>query len=171
MIKKIFALVLMMFVCVSAAGCSKEATRPTEISPEDKALHDQLMGAWVLLGDENIEYDEEGNMVAFSVFEFTDKKTKIHQVGATETRSWVINEYFIQDGKFNVIQDGKIRYQEFAFTEDGKLEMYSDNSVDTLRRLKDEDLGGRPIPLDQPVGIEAEESRKLEEQMQENSGE
>ena len=158
MIKKITALVLMIVLSVMAAGCSGSGASQEEGNVSDDALHEQLMGSWVLLGDGNIEYDAEGNMVSFSVFEFTENKTKVHKVEVPNIYSWVVNEYSIKDGKYMVIKDGQSMYEGIRFTDEGNLELFIDATVDTFRRLTDEEQVEYAIPIGQSNIDEAMES-------------
>lgn len=149
MLKKITALVLVIALSVMAAGCSDSGASQEEGNVSDDALHEQLMGSWVLLGDGNIEYDAEGNMVSFSVFEFTENKTKVHKVEVPNVYSWVVNEYSIKDGKYMVIKDGQSMYEGIRFTDEGNLELFIDATVDTFRRLTDEEQVEYAIPIGQ----------------------
>lgn len=158
MIKKITALVLMIVLSVMAAGCSDSGASQEEGNVSDDALHEQLIGSWVLLGDGNIEYDAEGNMVTFSVFEFTENKTKVHKVEVPNVYSWVVNEYSIKDGKYMVFKDGQSMYEGIRFTDEGNLELFIDATVDTFRRLTDEEQAEYAIPIGQSSIDEAMES-------------
>lgn len=158
--KKITALVLMIVLSVMAAGCSDSGASSEEDIALDNAIHEQLIGSWVLLGDDNIAYDEEGNMVSFSVFEFTENKTKVHEVGVPNVYSWVINNYSIKDGKYMVVKDGVEMFEGIRFTDEGNLEMFTDTTVDTFRRLTDEEQAEYSIPIGQSSIDEATDPEK-----------
>lgn len=160
MIKKITVLVLMLVLSVVAAGCSDSSTSQEENVALDNAIHDQLIGSWVLMGEDNLVYDENGHLIGFTVFEFTEYKTKVHQVGVPNVYSWVINHYSIKDGKYVVDKDGTQMSEGIRFTDEGNLELFNDTTVDTFRRLTDEEQAEYSIPIGQSNIDEATDSEE-----------
>ncbi|MCD7730737.1 MAG: hypothetical protein LUI05_04485 [Oscillospiraceae bacterium] len=145
-----------LFLCVIMAavftlvGCS-------DTSAEDAALAQKLMGAWVPLVDENYTEDEDGNVLSFTVYEFTGYSTKVHIVNVGVVYSYPVNEYTITDGKFKVIVDGKAEYAKIDFSEEGNLLWYTDTETTEFRPLTDEEQSEFGIPIGQTLTFETEE--------------
>ena len=143
-LKKILACVITIAAAVFCmAGCGEDT------SVQDEALHRQLMGAWVPLNDYELEYDGEGNVVKFSVYEFTETETRYHIVRSDSTYSSFVNEYSISGGRYKVSTEMGPQYAGIKFTETGNLVWFTDDSSDEFRPLTEEEKTEFVIPLNQ----------------------
>ena len=144
-IKKFFSCFILITAAVFCmAGCSSVS------DAENEAIHRQLMGSWVLLNDNELETDADGNVVKFSVFEFLETETRYHVVQTTVTDSYPLNEYTIYDGKYKVITDKGAQFSGIRFTETGNLVLYTDSTSDEFRRLTEEEIAEFGIPVNRP---------------------
>ncbi len=153
MIKKIIA-ICMTFMLIIFTGCSLQPE-------EDKEIAEQLVGMWVPLNDVYANYDEEGNQIAFSVYEFTGEKTNYHYVETPNIMSWEVNEYEIKNGRYYVYEAGMGLYQDIYFTDEGNLVLASENEKDVFRRMSQEEIDEYHIP----VGLDLGDSDETEATM------
>jgi hypothetical protein len=134
------------------AGCSDST------AVEDAELNQKLIGGWVPLDTSLYEYDEDGNITSYPVYEFTGSVTKAHIVGSPYVSSYVVNEYEIKDGKYKVIVDGVAQYAKIGFTDEGNMLWYTDDEVTEFRPLTEDEIIENGIPIGQAVGDEVDET-------------
>ena len=145
-IRRIIAcMITVMLAVVCMAGCGNGVT-----AEENEALHQQLMGSWVPLVDPNLEYDEEGKVSKFTVYEFTENETRYHVVEMERTGSELVNNYTISDGKYKVITETGAQFAIIEFTESGNLLWKTDSSTDEFRPLTAEEIEQFGVPVDRP---------------------
>ena len=141
-IKNIIAVVVTLMAAVFClAGCSKDT------SAEDMSLQQKLMGCWVPVNDAEQVVDDEGNIVRFSVYEFTETETRIHLVEMERTESYVINEYSIYNGKYKVMVENTAQFAKIEFGENGNMFWVTDTSRDEFRPLTEEEIKEFGIPV------------------------
>lgn len=145
-IRRIIAcMITVMLAVVCMVGCGSGVT-----AEENEALHQKLMGSWVPLVDPNLEYDAEGNVSKFTVFEFTENETRYHVVEMERTGSEIVNNYTISDGKYKVITETGAQFAIIEFTESGNLMWRTDSSADEFRPLTEEEIKEFGIPVNRP---------------------
>lgn len=150
MIKKaicVAAAVVMAVLCLTGCGAS---------SVDSEAIHQQLIGAWVLVNDPEVEKDPDGNIVRFGVYEFLETETRYHDVQMAMTNTYPINEYSIMDGKYRVMTEEGVQFSGIRFTETGNLVLYTDTTADEFRPLTDEEIKEFAIPVNKADMFESE---------------
>lgn len=144
----VFAAMLAFTACASG---------DTQMSEEDAALQQKLIGVWFY--PESAEYDEDGDLTSFSAYQFTEKVVKCHEVTDTQIMSYLQDEYTIKDGKFVVQTDGQKQYALINIEEiDGKDHLFWDIDTKTMEftRMTDEEIEEYGIPSDKTLDSEAE---------------
>lgn len=154
-----------IFLCIAAVTVSLFAMTACAdtMSDSDKALQQQLIGGWVPLEDSYEQVDADGNVIEFSVYEFTESKTKFHDVSSDSVSSSLINEYTITDGKYKVIVDGEAMYAKISFSDEGNLIWYTDDSEDEFRPLTEEEIEEYNIPIGQAIAEEETEESETDD--------
>ena len=145
--------VLCVFIAITAlfvfTGCGEDA------AAKDAEIKQKLMStAWIPLEDDKAAYDEAGNIVQFSVYEFADTLTKVHIVQASFTNSFKANDYTIKDGMFRADVDGVIRYAKVDFTESGNLLWITDSMTQEFRPITNEEVIEFNVPLGKIMSFE-----------------
>lgn len=144
----VFAAMLAFTACASG---------DTQMSEEDAALQQKLIGVWFY--PESAEYDEDGDLTSFSAYQFTEKVVKCHEVTDTQIMSYLQDEYTIKDGKFVVDSNGQKQYALIEIKDvDGKDHLFWDIDTKTMKfiRMTDEEIEEYSIPADQLLSGEAE---------------
>ena len=80
----------------------------TQMSEEEKALQQQLIGVWFY--PDSAVYDNDGDLMGFTAYQFTDEVVKCHDVGNGQIMSYALNLYTIKDDKIVVNNDGQRQY-------------------------------------------------------------
>lgn len=144
----VFAAMLAFTACASG---------DTQMSEEDAALRQKLLGVW--LYTDSAQYDENGDLTSFSAYEFTEWDVKRHDVTETQIMSGVIDEYTIEDGKFTVVENGKKVYAIIEIKEiDGKdhLLWNINSGGQEFVRMTDDEVFDYHIPAGEFIDGEAE---------------
>ena len=145
--------VLCVFIAITAlfvfTGCGEDA------AAKDTEIKQKLMSnAWVPLVDELAMYDQAGNLVQFSAYEFVDTLTKVHVVQAAATNTYKANDYTIKDGYFRADIDGTIMYAKVDFSETGNLLWITDSLTQEFRPLTAEEIDEYNVPLGKIMSFE-----------------
>lgn len=160
-IKMITAVIAAAATSLCMAGCSDYV-----MTEEDLAMQKSIEGFWAADIDTGLDqFDESGNLVMVTVFEFTeDFKYIMHECYVNDRSTLVYDpvEYSFEDGNFRVVTDGRAAYAKINVSEDGQT-MYwiTDDGTDTYQRLTDEhveDLGIIPYTPESGEGGEDTES-------------
>ena len=144
----VFAAVMMFTACASG---------DTQMSEEDAALQEKLIGVWFY--PDSAVYDEDGDLTSFSTYQFTDSVLKRHDVEGEQITSYLLDKYTIKDGKFVVQTDGQKQYALINIEEiDGKDHLFWDIDTKTMEftRMTDEEIEEYGIPSDKTLDSEAE---------------
>ncbi|MBQ2824357.1 MAG: hypothetical protein IJF18_07250 [Oscillospiraceae bacterium] len=121
----------------------------------DAELHQKLMSnAWVPVEDDKAAYDSEGNLVQFSVYEFTETLTKVHIVQAATTNTFKANDYTIKEGKFRADVDGVVMYAKIDFNQSGNLLWITDDMTQEFRPLTYEEIIEFNVPVGKTMSFE-----------------
>lgn len=143
-IRKIMAVVFLIAVFALSA-CSSDKTGQSE---EDAALQQKLIGMWFY--PESAEYDEDGNLIAFSAYQFTDQALRCHDVMETQVMTYLMDAYRIENGRYVVTaSDGTEQYAVISIREvDGKDHLFWDIETKTMEfiRMTDEEIAEYSIP-------------------------
>ena len=143
-IRKIVAVVFLIAVFALSA-CSSGKTGQSE---EDAALQQKLIGMWFY--PESAEYDEDGNLIAFSAYQFTDQALRCHDVMETQVMTYLMDAYRIENGRYVVTaSDGTEQYAVISIREvDGKDHLFWDIETKTMEfiRMTDEEIAEYSIP-------------------------
>lgn len=129
----------------------------TQMSEEEKALQQQLIGVWFY--PDSAVYDNDGDLTGFSAYQFTDEVIKCHDVGNGQIMSYALNLYTIKDDKIVVNNDGQRQYALISVKEvDGKDHLFWDIDTKTMEfiRMTDEEIEEYGIPVDKMLSSEAE---------------
>ena len=121
----------------------------TQMSEEEKALQQQLIGVWFY--PDSAVYDNDGDLTGFSAYQFTDEVIKCHDVGNGQIMSYALNLYTIKDDKIVVNNDGQRQYALISVKEvDGKDHLFWDIDTKTMEfiRMTDEEIEEYVIPVD-----------------------
>lgn len=143
----IFAAVMMLTAC----------SGDTQQSEEDAALQQKLIGVWFY--PESAVYDDDGDLLTFSAYQFTNEIVKCHDVGGGQILSYALDKYTIKNGKFTVVADGRKQYALIEIKEvDGKDHLFWDIDEKTMEfiRMTDEEIEEYSIPVDKLLSSEAE---------------
>lgn len=150
--KSWLAVVIAAFIMTFTA-CSNN----TQQSEEDAALQQKLIGVWLYI--DSAEYDGQGELTAFSAFQFTDKAVRCHDVKGARIESGFIDLYTIENGKFAAMENGKKQYAIIEIREvDGKDHLFwnIDSGGQEFIRMTDEEIADYAIPVDKLLSEEAE---------------
>lgn len=151
-IRKIMAMVILIAVFALSA-CSSGKTGQSE---EDAALQQKLVGMWFY--PESAEYDEDGNLIAFSAYQFTDQALRCHDVTETQVMTYLMDAYKIENGRYVVTaSDGTEQYAVISIKEvDGKDHLFWDIETKTMEfiRMTDEEIEEYSIPNDPELADE-----------------
>lgn len=134
-------------------GCSGDPQQ----SEEDAALQQKLIGVWFY--PESAVYDDDGDLLAFSAYQFTNEIVKCHDVGGGQILSYALDKYTVKNGKFTVVADGRKQYAVVEIKEiDGKDHLFWNIDTKTMEfiRMTDEEIEEYSIPVDKLLSGEAE---------------
>ncbi len=160
-IKKITAAFAAAVMAMSLAGCSDYV-----MTEEDLAKQKSIEGFWAADIDTGLDqFDESGNLVMVTVFEFTeDFKYIMHECYVNDRSTLVYDpvEYSFEDENFRVVTDGRVAYAKINVSDDGQT-MYwiTDGKTDTYKKLTDEhveNLGIIPYDPESDAGSQDTES-------------
>lgn len=143
----IFSAVMLLTAC---SGDSQQ-------SEEDAALQQKLIGVWFY--PESAVYDDDGDLLTFSAYQFTNEIVKCHDVGGGQILSYALDKYTVKNGKFTVVADGRKQYAVVEIKEiDGKDHLFWDIDTKTMEfiRMTDEEIAEYSIPVDKLLSSEAE---------------
>lgn len=145
----VFAAMLAFTACASG---------DTQMSEEDAALRQKLIGVWFY--PESAEYDEDGDLTAFSAYQFTDDNVlKRHDVESTQILSYLMDKFTIKDGKFIVDSNGQKQYAIIEIKDvDGTDHLLWKIETGTMEfiRMTDEEIEEYSIPVNKMLTGEAE---------------
>ncbi len=145
----ILCVIISLTALLSFAGCENTAA-------SDAELHKQLIGGWVPIEDTAAEYDGNGNVTAFSVYEFTATKTKYHLVKGEMIETSELNEYQIVGGNYKAIVEGGAQFAKIKFSNKGNLLWFTDESITEFRPLTQEEIDEYSIPIGKSSSAETE---------------
>ncbi len=151
-IRKIIACAVVAAVFM-LTGCSENA----EQKAEDAALQQKLIGVW--LYTDSAQYDENGDLVSFSAFQFTDQVAKRHDVTDEQIMSYAVDKYTIENGKFTVVEDGRKVYAVIEIKEvDGKDHLFwnIDSGGQEFIRMTEDEIEEYHIPAGDMLSSEAD---------------
>ncbi len=139
-IKKITAAIAAAAMALSLAGCSDYV-----MTEEDLAKQKSIEGFWAADIDTGYDkFDESGNLVMVTVFEFTeDFKYFMHECYVNDRSSIMYGpvEYSFENGDFRVVTDGRVSYAKVNVSEDGQTMHWTTNDkTDTYKKLTDEQV-------------------------------
>ena len=143
--KKILTGIVFAAVMVLAACSGGD----TQMSEEDAALRQELIGVWFY--PDSAVYDEDGDLTSFSTYQFTDSVLKRHDVENERITSYLLDKYTIKDGKFVVQTDGQKQYALINIEEIEEYGIPSDKTLDSEAEL----LGIETTKSDNTVETEA----------------
>lgn len=146
MIKKFFAVFLAAALTVCLAGCSEYV-----MTEDDLAIYKSVQGYWAAdVGTGYNEFDENGNLTAMVVVEFTDDFNYLMHVCYIDegyALSYPPVKYSFEDKAFKVMADGVASYAGLSVSDDGQmLYWHTDDKTDTYLRLSKEEAAGLGIP-------------------------
>lgn len=148
---------LLIGIIFSAVMLLTACSGNTQQSEEDAALQQKLIGVWFY--PESAVYDDDGDLLTFSAYQFTNEIVKCHDVGGGQILSYALDKYTINNGKFTVVADGRKQYAVVEIKEiDGKDHLFWDIDTKTMEfiRMTDEEISEYSIPVDKLLSSEAE---------------
>lgn len=146
MIKKFLAVFLTAVLAVCMAGCSEYV-----MTEDDLAVYKSIQGYWAAdVGTGYNEFDENGNLTAMIVVEFTDDFNYLMHICYLDqgyALAYPPVKYSFEDKMFKVMVDGVASYAQLSVSEDGQmLYWHTDDKTDTYLRISKEEAAALGIP-------------------------
>lgn len=146
MLRKIFAFIAAAALTVCMAGCSEYV-----MTEDDLAVYKSIQGYWAAdAGTGYNEFDEDGNLTAMIVVEFTDDFNYLMHICYLDkgyALSYPPVKYSFEDKMFKVVTDGVASYAQLSASADGQtLYWHTDDKTDTYLRVSKEEAANLGIP-------------------------
>ncbi len=144
MLRRIFAFMAALTVCL--AGCSDYV-----MTEEDLAIYKSIQGCWAAdVGTGYNEFDENGNLTAMIVVEFTDDFHYLMHICYLDERyalSYPPVKYSFEDKMFKVETNGVASYAQLSVSDDGQtLYWHTDDKTDTYLKISKEEATNLGVP-------------------------
>lgn len=146
MLRKIFALVAAAAMLICLSGCSDYV-----MTEEDLAIYKSIQGYWAAdVGTGYNEFDENGNLTAMIVVEFTDDFHYLMHICYLDQRyalAYPPVKYSFEDKMFKVETGGVASYAQLSVSDDGQtLYWHTDDKTDTYLRISKEEATNLGVP-------------------------
>lgn len=146
MLRKILAFIAAAALTVCLAGCSEYV-----MTEEDLAIYKSIQGYWVAdVGTGYNEFDENGNLTAMIVVEFTDDFHYLMHICYLDERyalAYPPVKYSFEDKMFKVETNGVASYAQLSVSGDGQtLYWHTDDKTDTYLRISKEEAANLGVP-------------------------
>lgn len=146
MLRRIFAFMAAAALTVCLAGCSDYV-----MTEEDLAIYKSIQGCWAAdVGTGYNEFDENGNLTAMIVVEFTDDFHYLMHICYLDERyalSYPPVKYSFEDKMFKVETNGVASYAQLSVSDDGQtLYWHTDDKTDTYLKISKEEATNLGVP-------------------------
>lgn len=146
MLRRIFAFMAAAALTVCLAGCSDYV-----MTEEDLAIYKSIQGCWAAdAGTGYNEFDENGNLTAMIVVEFTDDFHYLMHICYLDERyalSYPPVKYSFEDKMFKVETNGVASYAQLSVSDDGQtLYWHTDDKTDTYLKISKEEATNLGVP-------------------------
>lgn len=146
MFRKIFAVLTAAALTLCMAGCSEYV-----MTEDDLAVYESVQGYWAAdIGTGYNEFDEDGNLTAMIVVEFTDDFNYIMHICYLDqgyALSYPPVKYSFEDKLFKVMTDGVASYAQLSASDDGQtLYWHTNDKTDTYLRISKDEAASLGIP-------------------------
>ena len=146
MLRRIFSFISAAALTVCLAGCSDYV-----MTEEDLAIYKSIQGCWVAdAGTGYNEFDENGNLTAMIVVEFTDDFHYLMHICYLDERyalSYPPVKYSFEDKMFKVETNGVASYAQLSVSDDGQtLYWHTDDKTDTYLKISKEEATNLGVP-------------------------
>lgn len=146
MFRKIFAVLTAAALTLCMAGCSEYV-----MTEDDLAVYESIQGYWAAdVGTGYNEFDEDGNLTAMIVVEFTNDFNYLMHICYIDqgyALAYPPIKYSFEDKMFKVMVDGVASYAQLSVSGDGQtLYWHTDDRTDTYLRLSKEEATALGIP-------------------------
>lgn len=146
MLRRIFAFMAAAALTVCLAGCSDYV-----MTEEDLAIYKSIQGCWAAdVGTGYNEFDENGNLTAMIVVEFTDDFHYLMHICYLDERyalSYPPVKYSFEDKMFKVETNGVASYAQLSVSDDGQtLYWHTDDKTDTYLKVSKEEATNLGVP-------------------------
>ncbi len=146
MLRRIFAFMAAAALTVCLAGCSDYV-----MTEEDLAIYKSIQVCWVAdAGTGYNEFDENGNLTAMIVVEFTDDFHYLMHICYLDERyalSYPPVKYSFEDKMFKVETNGVASYAQLSVSDDGQtLYWHTDDKTDTYLKISKEEATNLGVP-------------------------
>ena len=146
MVRRICAFMAAAALTVCLAGCSDYV-----MTEEDLAIYKSIQGCWAAdVGTGYNEFDENGNLTAMIVVEFTDDFHYLMHICYLDERyalSYPPVKYSFEDKMFKVETNGVASYAQLSVSDDGQtLYWHTDDKTDTYLKISKEEATNLGVP-------------------------
>ncbi len=121
------------------------------MTEEDLAIYKSIQGCWAAdVGTGYNEFDENGNLTAMIVVEFTDDFHYLMHICYLDERyalSYPPVKYSFEDKMFKVETNGVASYAQLSVSDDGQtLYWHTDDKTDTYLKISKEEATNLGVP-------------------------